>query len=862
MLKKGLPNAKEYTNKRKKRSLRQRLLIVVASMVVFCTTYAMILPAITMESNIKCTKQEHIHKNACYGTEKELKCQQPEGEKHIHEENCYESSGNLICDISTDELHTHTDSCYINKMVMVCGQNIHQHSEECYGEQQSNTQPTTTPTEAETTEIATSVTTPTEAGTVNVSKDNNTGSVASKGTETGVTDLAEYIKDVDGGYIITKVCNQYGEEITDLSKVTGEGFVFSVKISSGEDGILPGIYQYTIPEKIYLPAGQYEGTVSKEGDNQTVGDYTVKEAANVVITIEFNDSMNSKQNVIGYLEFDIGIDNGGEKPKDAEITKTGAFNEADGMFDFKISAVIPAQRSGLPMKEWCLHDYSEIEGEQYWGQNLQGSKISISYNSENENGQIVEKTDVIPELSQAENDDNIAYVINKHDKKLYLVNRCRCISATCNHWDSDVCYGMYDSFYPEYEEYYDEWCTCWNLKYNATLTIEYKNNKIPNSLDSSKDLDIINNFGGLKYINTISLTDDDETNINSKIAVDIPKLITKTLPEKFTKNNNFMGTYKIVVNESKIDLSNVDQNGDKKPDETILIQDIMTNVGYIPGTLTITSSNPDVPKLEYGRDYEIECIPGNQQVGETYTATLNITLKNNKFNADSEIKNALGPYTYTIEYDAQAISTTDEGIAARVRTVNKATIAIAIYGFPGSDVVFNTTFAQGWSYLRRGLTIHKFDLDTSEPLAGAVFGLYTQDGTLIATGEPTGDDGNYTFSTDVRKGIIFKEDIAYYVAELGAPEGYNRVNTPHWFYFADEEFTNEELQMLKLLDANIQFCGLDGEDTVGIPNEKGLVLPETGGNGAFIYIATGLILLCIAAYGLYKKFLFRKEATF
>ena len=75
-------------------------------------------------------------------------------------------------------------------------------------------------------------------------------------------------------------------------------------------------------------------------------------------------------------------------------------------------------------------------------------------------------------------------------------------------------------------------------------------------------------------------------------------------------------------------------------------------------------------------------------------------------------------------------------------------------------------------------------------------------------------------------------------------------------------FTNEELQMLKLLDANIQFCGLDGEDTVGIPNEKGLVLPETGGNGAFIYIATGLILLCIAAYGLYKKFLFRKEATF
>ncbi|MEE1153779.1 MAG: SpaA isopeptide-forming pilin-related protein, partial [Acutalibacteraceae bacterium] len=485
--------------------------------------------------------------------------------------------------------------------------------------------------------------------------------------------------------------------------------------------------------------------------------------------------------------------------------------------------------------------------------------ISIVYNSKNALGEVVENKQIIPELTNAKADDNIAYV-NTSDDKLYLVNRCRCISATCNHWDSDVCYSMFDNFSPEYEAYYDDWCTCWNLKYNATVTIEYKNNEIPRA--SGNNVNLLNDYAGSKYVNTVTLSDSDDTDLTSEVELEIPKLITKTLPEKFTKNNHFMGTYKIVVNESKIDLSNVDQNGDKKPDETILIQDIMTNVGYIPGTLTITSSNPDVPKLEYGRDYEIEYIPGNQQVGETYTATLNITLKNNKFNADSEIKNALGPYTYTIEYDAQAISTTDEGIAARVRTVNKATIAIAIYGFPGSDVVFNTTFASGWSYLRRGLTIHKFDLDTSEPLAGAVFGLYTQDGTLIATGEPTGDDGNYTFSTDVRKGIIFKEDIAYYVAELGAPEGYNRVNTPHWFYFADEEFTNEELQMLKLLDANIQFCGLDGEDTVGIPNEKGLVLPETGGNGAFIYIATGLILLCIAAYGLYKKFLFRKEATF
>ena len=100
MAKRNIRIIKEYTEKHKKRSTRQRVLIGIAALVVFCTTYAMILPAITMEGKLKCQKEEHIHQGACYGSEKTLTCQQKEGEIHLHQENCYTPSGELVCNIS------------------------------------------------------------------------------------------------------------------------------------------------------------------------------------------------------------------------------------------------------------------------------------------------------------------------------------------------------------------------------------------------------------------------------------------------------------------------------------------------------------------------------------------------------------------------------------------------------------------------------------------------------------------------------------------------------------------------------------------------------------------------------------------
>ena len=43
------------------RHIRRRLVGALAAFVVFCTTYALILPAVTLSSETHCGKEEHTH---------------------------------------------------------------------------------------------------------------------------------------------------------------------------------------------------------------------------------------------------------------------------------------------------------------------------------------------------------------------------------------------------------------------------------------------------------------------------------------------------------------------------------------------------------------------------------------------------------------------------------------------------------------------------------------------------------------------------------------------------------------------------------------------------------------------------------
>lgn len=92
MQKHVLPEVEKYMKQSKKRRTWTKIVSVMACLVVFCTTYALILPAITQENKVTCTLAEHKHDENCYTTivTEKLICTKPEVIYHEHTDECYE----------------------------------------------------------------------------------------------------------------------------------------------------------------------------------------------------------------------------------------------------------------------------------------------------------------------------------------------------------------------------------------------------------------------------------------------------------------------------------------------------------------------------------------------------------------------------------------------------------------------------------------------------------------------------------------------------------------------------------------------------------------------------------------------------
>lgn len=161
-------NAAGFAKRSSRRRLWQRIVSMMTCIVVFVTTYALILPALTMTTDATCGTDEHIHTEQCYsagsligvrildcsfspssvedgwtaqtllhnhspmcyGESGELQCRLAELSEHVHSESCYHK----------EEAHTHGDSCYSTALgELICAMaetEGHSHSESCYGEQQ------------------------------------------------------------------------------------------------------------------------------------------------------------------------------------------------------------------------------------------------------------------------------------------------------------------------------------------------------------------------------------------------------------------------------------------------------------------------------------------------------------------------------------------------------------------------------------------------------------------------------------------------------------------------------------------------------------------------------------------------------
>lgn len=109
----------------------------MAAVVVFWTVYALILPAITLESEILCCSYTvHQHNESCYDEKGNIICGYADYAVHTHQESyCYDDQGNLICEWEEIAEHVHTADCYEEQLVLICGleeNGEHAHTDECY----------------------------------------------------------------------------------------------------------------------------------------------------------------------------------------------------------------------------------------------------------------------------------------------------------------------------------------------------------------------------------------------------------------------------------------------------------------------------------------------------------------------------------------------------------------------------------------------------------------------------------------------------------------------------------------------------------------------------------------------------------
>lgn len=119
---------------KKHRHIRRKLVSVLAALVVFCTTYALILPAVTLASETHCGKEEHTHTEDCYLSDDYL-CglEETTVEGHVHDETCYDEQENLICgleEVSAGQGHVHTEECR-KSTDPLCGREEHIHTRQC-----------------------------------------------------------------------------------------------------------------------------------------------------------------------------------------------------------------------------------------------------------------------------------------------------------------------------------------------------------------------------------------------------------------------------------------------------------------------------------------------------------------------------------------------------------------------------------------------------------------------------------------------------------------------------------------------------------------------------------------------------------
>ena len=335
----------------------------------------------------------------------------------------------------------------------------------------------------------------------------------------------------------------------------------------------------------------------------------------------------------------------------------------------------------------------------------------------------------------------------------------------------------------------------------------------------AKVTNVTNSLVALPYYSNnswVTTTDQTTVNLASKVSTS-PVTVTKTADKTNVGDNDKTVTYTLTAStagslENKLTTYAITDTMDDaltlnestvevKLNATTLTKDtdytVVKNYAYNNGTSNETATFAIVftsSMLNSADFYDAVTADAAKTVTVTYTADLNA-------NAASKFAQAL-PNTDGLYYGNNSGMNYEPG-----QTVN-------VYTY--------------------GVNVEKVDGNTSAPLSGAVFTVYTDaaatnelkvDGKkVIAT---TGTDGKANFVLEgSTKAFAFDADLTYYVKETAAPAGYN-IN--------DSVFT-----------VNIDTTkGVTQVNGAAIPNYKPVV-PETGGMGTMMFTIGGAALIACA----------------
>ncbi len=570
-----------------------------------------------------------------------------------------------------------------------------------------------------------------------------------------------------------------------------------------EDG-----WTYTMPETVRC---DFCGEIELGSDAWTYYiDYSSTPQNAVAGTMGYMNRVEiEEQYAEGWVAFTQGLING-------VIHKEGSFvaDAGGGTFRWEVQASIPGHEEGKKADyAWFIMDFLEIHDGSGNVIDVVNNEMHLSTVTANYHSQTIN----VPSIYDATENDPFAWHAywgmdrngTRYAWQINIVCKCRCNAANCDRWEG-WCTSEYWYEHEVNDWRYKGYCQCWGEPETVTFNFIYE----------TTEIEKIEQYGGMDYrlVNRAELYNKPKEGPNGVLVsppaeaeVDIPTMFQKELTHDF---NGYTANYKITVNEGKLVLTN---------GAPLTIHDVMTpTLAFINGSLVITAedANGKITTLRQDVDYTVK-YDGSGGVKDEDGSPVHVL--------DIVILHPQ-PVTYLLDYDATLIM--PEQITGHIKYSNSATIHLW-----GADIT-DSTVEKVYTDVNIAAKNFKVDLVkadslTGEPLQGATFGLFNEEGGLVASGV-TDANGNIHFKTDVTQGIILREHMLYYMQELQAPPGYKLDKTKHWFCFCDT------------VDGNCNtFDDLAGDkEVIRIPFEQiGIVhvdnhvleydLPETGGIGIY-----------------------------